>query len=452
MKKRWRKGKITDFIYHKFWKKKGSAYDRKLKEKIRLIHPVNENELMNMVEQYRKEQILLLVQGFFTLVFLCILFAFLLFLPKQPVKIERNSYGEGEKNESVYTNQKDPIDFTVQEREYSKSELNEVFQDNFMWVKQRMLKENSAASEVRSDLNFLTEVPGGFKAEWISENPDVIREDGSVENEDWEKDQSELVAVQLLLSYRDEIRGQKLYFHVRGPILTAEEKLRKKIRNVIQTEEEKTRTKESFSLPLSVEGIELSQNSPVRQMGGIVVIVVMILVLSFYQKQNRLKEKLKQRKTQILEDYPRLVSQLVLYLGAGMNLKSAFEKLAEEYKDNRKEGRVKFRYAYEELCVLSNEMRTGMPEKRAYELYGERIGEGCYTKLMALLIQNLQKGNVGLLRALSEEEEAAFQKRISQAGKLGEETGTKLLFPMVVLLIIVMVIVMFPAVLQFQGY
>ena len=75
-----------------------------------------------------------------------------------------------------------------------------------------------------------------------------------------------------------------------------------------------------------------------------------------------------------------------------------------------------------------------------------------YSKLLSLLIQNRQKGNDGLLKALKTEEANAFFLRIDQAKRAGEEAGTKLLFPMLCMLLIVMVIVMAPALMQFGGF
>ena len=153
-----------------------------------------------------------------------------------------------------------------------------------------------------------------------------------------------------------------------------------------------------------------------------------------------------------MEEYPKIVNQLVLYLGAGMNLKAAFQIISEEYQEDYQTGKIKFRYAYQELYVMMNQLGTGISEKTAYEDYAKRIGENCYLRFMTLVVQNLQKGAAGLLKALEEEEEAAFMKRLEQAKKLGEEAGTKLLFPMLILLIVVMAMIMMPAVFQFQTY
>ena len=49
-------------------------------------------------------------------------------------------------------------------------------------------------------------------------------------------------------------------------------------------------------------------------------------------------------------------------------------------------------------------------------------------------------------------EQEAFRQRIDQAKKEGEEASTRLLFPMIVLLGMVMLLVMFPAIVRFQGF
>lgn len=443
---------LSMWIYHKIWKKKGVGWDRKMMAKLRILHPVSDNELSDMVKQYRIEQIKLFLRCILTSLIFLTAAGIYHFLPQTPIVIERNSYGEGEKEEILYAEEQNPISFRVQEQEYTEEELEQVFRDGFTWVRTQMLKDNVKASDVRSSLNFMTELPGGLKAEWFSDNPDIIQEDGTLCNEDWEENRQELVGVTLLLSYGSKVEKQELHFTVGSPVWTAEERIRRNIYRVIQSKEEKSRTEKSFLLPSSIDGVNIEQNQFGKQILSFTILIMVIFGFLFYRKQGVLKEKLEKRQRQILEDYPRIVNQLVLYLGAGMNLKAAFEKIASEYQEGKGENQKMFRYAYQELYIMMNEMKSGTGEKQAYESYGARMGENCYIKLMALIVQNLQKGNTGLLKALSEEEEAAFAKRISQAKKQGEEAGTKLLFPMIILLMVVMVIVMLPAVFQFKTY
>ena len=72
----------------------------------------------------------------------------------------------------------------------------------------------------------------------------------------------------------------------------------------------------------------------------------------------------------------------------------------------------------------------------------ERVGEVTEFDEEALAESRLRQ-------CVKQEAEDAFEERKSMARKLGEEAGTKLLLPMVVLLGVVMVIVMLPAIINF---
>ena len=73
-----------------------------------------------------------------------------------------------------------------------------------------------------------------------------------------------------------------------------------------------------------------------------------------------------------------------------------------------------------------------------------------HRKLGNTLSQNLRKGNRGLLDLLESEVDDAFEERKSIARKYGEEAGTKLLFPMMIMLVMIMVLLLVPAILAFQ--
>ena len=68
---------------------------------------------------------------------------------------------------------------------------------------------------------------------------------------------------------------------------------------------------------------------------------------------------------------------------------------------------------------------------------------------MTLLEQSVRKGGSGLSEALLQEEIVAFEERKNLARRYGEEAGTKLLGPMVVLLLVVMSMVLLPAFMSF---
>ena len=73
-----------------------------------------------------------------------------------------------------------------------------------------------------------------------------------------------------------------------------------------------------------------------------------------------------------------------------------------------------------------------------------------YIRFGALLSQNLRRGTKGLTDLLKMEAIQAFEERKTQARKLGEEAGTKLLLPMFLMLTVVLIIVIVPAFLTLQ--
>ena len=87
-----------------------------------------------------------------------------------------------------------------------------------------------------------------------------------------------------------------------------------------------------------------------------------------------------------------IISKFVLYLGAGLSVRSTFFKIGEDYERRREEG-IKERYVYEEILFVCRELTSGVPETEAYARFGQRCRYRQYTKLSALLAQNLRKGN-----------------------------------------------------------
>lgn len=84
--------------------------------------------------------------------------------------------------------------------------------------------------------------------------------------------------------------------------------------------------------------------------------------------------------------------------------------------------------------------------------WGRRFKEPVYQKLALTLLQVMAKGTREGRALMSQMEQESFRQRLDQAKTEGEEASTKLLFPMIVLLGMVMILVMFPAIARFQGF
>ena len=102
------------------------------------------------------------------------------------------------------------------------------------------------------------------------------------------------------------------------------------------------------------------------------------------------------------------------------------------------------------MCTALYEMQNGVPESTAYERFGARCRLPSYLKLGTLLSQNLRRGTRNLTELLEEESREAFENRKALAKKMGEECESKLLLPMILMLLTILVMIMYPAVASFQ--
>ena len=158
----------------------------------------------------------------------------------------------------------------------------------------------------------------------------------------------------------------------------------------------------------------------------------------------------KKRKKELIYDYSEIVSKLTLLLGAGMTTRMAWHKIVEDYNRKRQSGSIGVRPAYDEMYEADCNMQAGISEAAAYERFGKKCDTREYMKLASLLQTNIKKGTSQLRVLLEHEVNESFEKRKNIAKIKGEEATTKLLFPMLLMLGVVMAIIMIPAVMKFN--
>lgn len=80
-----------------------------------------------------------------------------------------------------------------------------------------------------------------------------------------------------------------------------------------------------------------------------------------------------------------------------------------------------------------------------YEQLGRRLELPEYYQLLQHISQYIRMGTKDLRNLMEQEMQQALEKRRELAKKKGEEASTKLLFPMILLLVLVMVMIVYPA-------
>lgn len=204
-----------------------------------------------------------------------------------------------------------------------------------------------------------------------------------------------------------------------------------------------------YYLPEEWEGKKLNWERPKDHTGELLAFLGLTAAFAVLLKSTKEKQEAEMKRAeQLLMDYPGLVMKFVLLIQAGMTARKAFGKMAADYKRRSPNAG---RAAYEAVIAACYEMDSGIAEAEAYRRFGERCGQMKYKTFSTLLIQNLQKGSRRLGDILEKEALEAWEERKRKARVLGEAASTKLLVPMVMMLVVVMAIIMIPAFLSFYG-
>lgn len=394
----------------------------------------------------------------------CVLGGILMFLlvelqnqhnPLQEGYISRASYGQGEKQVVLTVEgleeKEVEVGFSVGERQYTRQEAEAAMEDLGNRLGKMILGENPSLEQVRTKLNLPSrDTVTGFRIRWSSDAMERIGLDGTVNGKGADKAQGTRVCLKAQVS--DGLGGSRVFSFLAVVFpeeLSAEEQQMQNIQEAIEREEQRSRTEEGFYLPREYEGKALIYG----QKGGkehvwLLVMGPLVAVLLRARGKSEDKKRKKERERKLLLDYSEVVSKLQIFLGAGMTVRTAWERIALDYQILREKGEGE-RPAYEEMLQTYYQLKSGAPEGKAYEEFGRRCVLQPYLKLAGLLEQNRKTGTKNLRQLLQLEMTDAFEQRKNLARRQGEEAATKLLIPLFLMLGVVMVIVVVPAFLTF---
>lgn len=366
--------------------------------------------------------------------------------------IERNNYGNGRKSVELEANlkeHKDTININLEERQYTLEELEKVFDDGAKKLETLVLGENESIDKVQKDLNFITYIPDtSIKVMWFVEESDIVDYNGHVDLSKADEGRN-LVMLKAVLSYGSNEAEHIFYVNVVKDKLSPGEKKIENIRKELIKREEDTRSRRKIILPKSESGEEIKwkykKDSDALAIFLLGIVAAFAIYVEDKQKESK-KEKV--RKEMLMTDYPNIVSQLTLFISAGMAISNAWRKMTYIYVDKR--DTIGVRPAYEEMIYTVHQLDKGMSEEECYLEFGTRLDLSPYRKLGTMLASNLRKGNKNLSKMLKKEAFDALELRKNEAKKKGEEASTKLLGPMFVMLAVLLAIIVIPAFLSIQ--
>ena len=422
-----------------------NIYSEKVKRELRILYPAKETE--QMIHIYYRDKISFLLKIW------CIGIIFLILviaaqtsdsLLKEENVLNREEVSLQPVMLNVFDeeNHAAEIEYEVQSESLTKEETEAQAERFLSEYESLICGKNESLQKVHTDL-LLQDTYDTYALDFVWESSDyrLVGEDGEVANDELLNNQT--VQLTVWMTYKETEYVHTFTIQVVPPMLTEAQQWEKEIRAAIATEDERQKYDENLKLPSVVDGKNVTYEE--KKEVSVILLFLLLPVVSmvlFWAKDRDLTKETELRKKRMDMKYPEFVSKVQLLFGAGMTVRNIFLQLSED-KSLGKE-------LTEETALMVRDMKNGISIRDALDRFGKRTGNPLYIKFSALLIQNMKKGTDDLAGQLAKEVSEAFILRKTNARRQGEEVGTKLLGPMILMLGVVMAILMIPAFLSFQ--
>ncbi|GEM_PF-589788 len=363
------------------------------------------------------------------------------------------------------------VSFSVSGKDPGEEEMEAVFDRVFSELQEQMLNGNESLFEVRNSLDFPESTREGIVAEYQSSDVTVLSDRGFITAEEIPEGGIE-VAVRVVLSYR----GYEKEYELRVRVLPLKEELTDegRLAEAIREGDQRTLDEERLQLPQEVEGQAVRYREAGTSPYPVLVLGIGGAAALYVLAKEQQKKRYEKRSIELAESFPGMLSKLSTLISAGMSTRGAWLRITEDYRERQEvsgneartiersvEG-VKWKrwpvkskengqpvYVYEEMIITAHQLLNGQSEGEAYVDFGKRCGSPSYVRFGNILAKNLRQGISGMRQELQTEMRAALNEKRQTALRRGEEAGTKMLFPMILMLGVVLVAVAAPAFLAF---
>ncbi len=262
--------------------------------------------------------------------------------PVKDGKLGRDEKGGGSRNETVLATvdgicERVPVQIRVDDQGYTEEEATAILKEVSEELEAKILGSNEKRSYVTTDLDLITSIPGyPVSIQWTLDNYDHMGLDGTLREGIPEEGATVHLRAVLSFEYGQKQMAQKTWettVTLYPPDLQNPEQVIEALEHLVKEENEKSRDETALSLPDEIAGHAVTwgrdtaiSGYQVHGMGGLI-----FLLLAAWGRQ-KASEALKIRKNRLLQDYPEILEQFSLLIGAGMTVKSAWYKIVDNYQ------------------------------------------------------------------------------------------------------------------------
>lgn len=169
------------------------------------------------------------------------------------------------------------------------------------------------------------------------------------------------------------------------------------------------------------------------------VIGIMVVMFPLFMIQD-LGTKVKKRRVSIIYELPEFLSKMVLLINAGETVQKAFIRCVKTKSQEKDKSPL-----YNELQEARVKVENNMPFSEVLNQLSKKCAVQEISMFTTTLLLNYRKGGDDLVRALSDLSVVLWEKRKAQAQIRGEEAASKMVAPLMIVFVIVMIIVGYPA-------
>lgn len=353
---------------------------------------------------------------------------------------------EDEKDETYLVSdgkQKENIRIKITEKKLTKRQAEKLFREAEDEIEKTLKGSNKSLSEVKNNLNVRKSYCKGLVISHFSfGDGDYIGDNGKILAE---KIISEPVIIECMAELSAGDHRSCFSFPVRlmPPEMDSEEGFKRAVETEANEADKNGKEKLLFPSKIGGRNIRWYQKSDDR---GITLSLLGIAAAIGIIAGKKAEEKKKEdtRKKDMERDYTDIISSLSLYVSSGITVKNAFERISETYCREKK-GKARERPGYELILRAVNEIDSGAGEREAFRKIGTESKDRHFKKLVMMIISDMDRGTGTLSEKLLNERKEIFEKERNGIRARGEKLSTELLAPMICLLMVILVVLIYPA-------
>ena len=346
---------------------------------------------------------------------------------KQSIKLVAESeYGE------------EDIEIELLSRTYSEEEIVNMKENFLDELKLTVLSGNSSFEEIYDDLAFPEALEGyPFTLGYRVRPRGIVDSSGAIIND---IDEETPIELEITYSLEDFEEKETIEGFILPQTKSEEEEFTKKLKKYLDNENENNRSSKTLILPTQINGVNIKwSKKKSTKVPAIIVLTVVCAGFVFFKDRILSGENEKKRREKIIIEYPDFAVKYALLNEAGLTHRQIVDRLASEF-EKKKDSPI-----YEEIYKVSLDVKGGVPLTDALDSMSKNCGVREITFFVGLINRNIKKGGREISAELRKAADESSSEKREKIRRKAETAGTRLLIPMVFLLIIVFALIMIPA-------